>query len=340
MRYCLNLPIGGEAAHPRTLADFAATAENAGWDAVFVEDYIVYQNRQDLPAYDPWVALAAMAAATSRIRLGTMVTPLARRRPWKLARETVTLDHLSNGRLTLCVGVGDPLDFTYAAFAEETDVRARAAIVDEALEVLTGMWSGQPFSYHGHHFQVSEITCLPRPVQQPRIPIWIGGAYPNSGPLRRAARWDGAVLYPAAEPGSATDSEQPLTPPAGGRDPGLYRRPPDQPRAFRHHRRGTQTRAGPRPHSRADTPVRPGRRHMVQAHPAHSLQARPRECSHECSQGIRQGRTTEHCHRPSGQAGVRVTRTSRELVNDRSARGRCEPARACCVPDRVVIRGQ
>ena len=212
MRYCLNLPIGGEAAHPRTLADFAATAENAGWDAVFVEDYIVYQNRQDLPAYDPWVALAAMAAATSRIRLGTMVTPLARRRPWKLARETVTLDHLSNGRLTLCVGVGDPLDFTYAAFAEETDVRARAAIVDEALEVLTGMWSGQPFSYHGHHFQVSEITCLPRPVQQPRIPIWIGGAYPNSGPLRRAARWDGAVLYPAAEPGSATDSEQPLTP--------------------------------------------------------------------------------------------------------------------------------
>ena len=195
MRYCLNLPIGGEAAYPRTLADFAATAENAGWDAVFVEDYIVYQNRQDLPAYDPWVALAAMAAATSRIRLGTMVTPLARRRPWKLARETVTLDHLSNGRLTLCVGVGDPLDFTYAAFAEETDVRARAAIVDEALEVLTGMWSGQRTTHHGHHFQVSEITCLPRPVQQPRIPIWIGGAYPNSGPLRRAARWDGAVLY-------------------------------------------------------------------------------------------------------------------------------------------------
>ena len=84
--------------------------------------------------------------------------------------------------------------------------------MDEALDVLTGMWSGQPFSHHGHHFQVSEITCLPRPVQQPRIPIWIGGAYPNPSPLRRAARWDGAVLYPAAEPGSATDSEQPLTP--------------------------------------------------------------------------------------------------------------------------------
>jgi alkanesulfonate monooxygenase SsuD/methylene tetrahydromethanopterin reductase-like flavin-dependent oxidoreductase (luciferase family) len=212
VRYCLNLPIGGQAAHPRTLAGFAAVAEDAGWDAVFVEDYIVYQNRQDLPAYDPWVALAAMAVATSRIRLGTMVTPLARRRPWKLARETVTLDHLSDGRLTLCIGVGDPEDFTYAAFGEETDVRVRAGLVDEALEVLTGMWSGQPFSYHGTHFQVSEMTCLPRPVQQPRIPIWIGGAYPSSGPLRRAARWDGACLYPAVQPGSAKDSEEPLLP--------------------------------------------------------------------------------------------------------------------------------
>jgi alkanesulfonate monooxygenase SsuD/methylene tetrahydromethanopterin reductase-like flavin-dependent oxidoreductase (luciferase family) len=85
-------------------------------------------------------------------------------------------------------------------------------MVDEALEVLTGLWSGQPFFYQGTHFQVSEIICLPRPVQQPRIPIWIGGGFPNPGPLRRAARWDGAVLYPAAAPGSATDSEQPLTP--------------------------------------------------------------------------------------------------------------------------------
>jgi alkanesulfonate monooxygenase SsuD/methylene tetrahydromethanopterin reductase-like flavin-dependent oxidoreductase (luciferase family) len=211
VRYCLNLPIGGQAAHPRALTRLAVVAEEAGWDAVFVEDYIVYQNRQDIPAYDPWVALAAMATATSRIRLGTMVTPIARRRPWKLARETVTLDHLSNGRVTLCVGAGDPSDLTYAAFGEETRLRARAAMADEALEVLTGLWSGQPFSYHGTHFQVSEITCLPRPVQQPRIPIWIGGAFPNPGPLRRAARWDGAVLYPAAAPGSATDSERPLT---------------------------------------------------------------------------------------------------------------------------------
>jgi probable F420-dependent oxidoreductase len=208
----VNFPIGGQAAHPRTLADFAAAAEEAGWDAVFVEDYIVYQNRQDLPAYDPWVALAAMATATSRIRLGTMVTPVARRRPWKLAREAVTLDHLSGGRLTLGVGVGDPEDLTYAAFGEELDVRTRAGIADEALEVLTGLWSGQPYSYHGTHFQVSEVTCLPRPVQEPRIPIWVGGAYPNSRSLRRAARWDGACLYPVAEPGSAKGSDEPLLP--------------------------------------------------------------------------------------------------------------------------------
>lgn len=212
MRYCLNLPIGGHAAHPRTLAEFARAAEDAGWDAVFVEDYIVYQNRQDLPAYDPWVALAAMAVATSRIRLGTMVTPVARRRPWKLARETVTLDHLSGGRLILCVGVGDPEDVTYAAFGEETDARVRARIVDEALDVLAGLWSGKPFSYTGSHFRVSEVTCLPRPAQEPRIPVWIGGAFPARGPLRRAVRWDGACLYRAAGPGSAQDSEEPLLP--------------------------------------------------------------------------------------------------------------------------------
>jgi hypothetical protein len=210
VKYCLNLPIGGQAAHPSTLRDFAAVAEDAGWDAVFVEDYIVYQNHQDVPTYDPWVALAAMAVATSRIRLGTMVTPLARRRPWKLARETVTLDHLSEGRLILGAGVGDPDDFTYAAFGEQTDVALRAGIMDEALEVLTGMWSGQPFSYHGSHFRIGEITCLPQPIQQPRIPIWIGGAYPGLAPLRRAARWDGACLYPAIAPGSAKGSDEPL----------------------------------------------------------------------------------------------------------------------------------
>ncbi len=212
MRYCLNLPNGGACGDAHTLAEFAALAEEAGWDGVFLEDYIVYQSRQDMPTYDPWVALAAMAMRTERVRLGTMVTPLARRRPWVVAREAVTLDHLSGGRLVLGVGVGDSSDVSLTHFGEETDIRTHAAMLDEALDVLVGLWSGEPFSYVGKHYRVREVTCLPRPVQTPRIPIWIGGAYPNKGPVRRAARWDGACLYKATAVGSAEDSGEGLTP--------------------------------------------------------------------------------------------------------------------------------
>jgi alkanesulfonate monooxygenase SsuD/methylene tetrahydromethanopterin reductase-like flavin-dependent oxidoreductase (luciferase family) len=212
MRYCLNLPIGGTAAQPRRLAELAAVAEAAGWDAVFVEDYIVYQNQQDIPTFDPWVGLAAMALATSRIRLGTMVTPVPRRRPWKLAREAVTLDHLSGGRVVLGVGLGDSAEASFTAFEREADLRTRAGMTDEALEVLTGLWTGEPFAYEGRHYRVREVTCLPRPVQRPRIPIWVGGGYPNRGPVRRAARWDGAWLYRAAGVGATEDSGLGLSP--------------------------------------------------------------------------------------------------------------------------------
>jgi probable F420-dependent oxidoreductase len=210
MRYCINLPIGGAAADPSSLADLAALAESVGWDAVFVEDYIIYQNRQDLPTFDPWVALAAMAVRTSRIRLGTMVTTVARRRPWKLAREAVTLDHLSDGRLILGVGLGDSSDESLTCFGEETDIRTRASMVDEALEIITGLWTGDPVSYDGRHYRVREVACLPPPVQRPRIPIWIGGGYPNPALPRRAARWDGACPYKALDNGQ--DSEEPLAP--------------------------------------------------------------------------------------------------------------------------------
>jgi alkanesulfonate monooxygenase SsuD/methylene tetrahydromethanopterin reductase-like flavin-dependent oxidoreductase (luciferase family) len=219
----------------------AAVAEAAGWDAVLLEDYLVYQNRQDLPTYDPWVALTAMAMRTEHLRLGTEVTALARRRPWKLARETVTLDHLSNGRLILGVGLGVASDVDFAHFGEVTDNRQRAAQLDEALEVLVGLWSGQPFSYMGRYFQIAETTFLPRPLQTPRIPIWIGGGYPNPGALRRAARWDGACLYRAAAIGSARD---------------VGRLVPDDVRALRHlmsEARPNQTRfdivVGARPRS-------------------------------------------------------------------------------------------
>jgi alkanesulfonate monooxygenase SsuD/methylene tetrahydromethanopterin reductase-like flavin-dependent oxidoreductase (luciferase family) len=188
------------------LSELAVVAEDAGWDGVFLEDYLVYQNRQDIPTYDPWIALAAMALRTRHIRLGTEVTPLARRRPWKLARESVTLDHLSGRRLQLCVGLGVATDVDFAHFGEDQDNRRRAARLDEALNVLVGLWSAMPFSYTGQHFEIRETTFLPAPVQQPRIPIWVGGGYPNRGPLERAVRWDGACLYHAAAPGSSQDA--------------------------------------------------------------------------------------------------------------------------------------
>lgn len=142
---------------------------------------------------DPWVLLTAVALATERIRIGTMVTPVARRRRWKLARETVTVDRLSGGRLILGVGLGFPPDLDFAAFGEESDDRHRAEKLDEGLDVLTGLWSGEPFSYSGEHYQVLDAQFLPTPVQTPRIPIWVAQMYPYRGPLRRAARWDGLV---------------------------------------------------------------------------------------------------------------------------------------------------
>src|ERR1700682_3129160 len=195
MHFGLNLANGGPYAGPRTMADLAAVAEDSGWDGVFLEDYLVYQNKTGTPTYDPWVCLAAMAMRTERIRLGTTVTPLPRRRVAKLAAEAVTLDHLSGGRVTLGLGLGDAWDVALANPGEQTDTRTRAAMPDEGLDVLVGLWSGEPFSYSGRFFNVDNVTLLPRPVQTPRIPIWIGGQYPKSGPIRRAARWDGSCLF-------------------------------------------------------------------------------------------------------------------------------------------------
>src|SRR5215204_3308992 len=148
MRFGLNPGNGGPCADPRTMADLAAIAEEAGWDGVFLEDYVVYQNQAGMPTYDPWVCLAAMAMRTTRIRLGTTVTPLPRRRVAKLAAETVALDHLSGGRVTLGVGLGDAWDVALANLGEETNSRARGEMVDEGLEVLVGLWRGASSSPH------------------------------------------------------------------------------------------------------------------------------------------------------------------------------------------------
>src|SRR5262249_36676466 len=150
---------------------------------------------------DPWIALAAMAVGTSQVRLGTSVTPLNRRRPWKVAREAVALDHLSNGRFILGVGSGDAREAGFSRVNQVRDARERARILDEALDVILGLWSGESFSYQGHYFQVDDVTFLPTPLQQPRIPILVGGAWPLQGPALRAARYDGCCLYKRHGPG-------------------------------------------------------------------------------------------------------------------------------------------
>ncbi len=147
---------------------------------------------QRVPLVDPWIPLAAIAMHTERIRIGTTLTPVARRRPWKLARETVTLDHLSGGRLILTVGLGHPPDAHFAQFGEDLDAPVRAAKFGEGLDILVGLWQDKPFSYHGTYFRIEKSVFLPPPVQQPRIPSWVGGVWPNKAPFRRAARWDGA----------------------------------------------------------------------------------------------------------------------------------------------------
>jgi alkanesulfonate monooxygenase SsuD/methylene tetrahydromethanopterin reductase-like flavin-dependent oxidoreductase (luciferase family) len=192
MHYGLTLPITGVDGSLSHLVDLAQLAEDAGWNGVFLEDYIVYWAGDQYPLYDPWLTLAAMAMRTSRIRLGITITPLARRRPWKVAREAITLDHLSRGRLIVGVGLGDSHDKSFTGVSGEAlDPRVRAEMLDEGLEILTGLWTGQPFSYTGKHYQVREMTMLPVPLQQPRIPVWVGGFWPRQRPALRAARWDG-----------------------------------------------------------------------------------------------------------------------------------------------------
>lgn len=189
MRFAINLPAFNAFADARVLAELAHEAEEAGWDGFFLWDHL--QTLPNGPVADPWVVLSAIAMRTERIRIGTLVTPLPRRRPWKFARETVTLDRLSNGRLIVGVGIGGDWWNEYSAFGEPADDKTHGAMLDEALEVLVGLWSGEPFSYQGNYYTVRDVQFLPTPVQSPRIPIWVPSASQKKTPLRRAARWDG-----------------------------------------------------------------------------------------------------------------------------------------------------
>ncbi len=165
-------------------------AEQSGWDGVFIWDHVAYREL-GWPVADPQVAVAALAATTKHVRLGVLMLALPRRRPWKVARELASLDVLSAGRATFGAGLGSQALQEYEAFGEQGDAKVRAERLDEALEVVVGLWSGVPFTYQGKYYTVTNGQFLPRPVQQPRIPVWIAGRWPARRPFARAARWDG-----------------------------------------------------------------------------------------------------------------------------------------------------
>lgn len=174
-----------ELSEPALIAELAARAEDRAWDGFFLWDHVAYREPVRAVA-DPWVSLAAAAVATQRVVLGPLVTPVPRRRPHQLARETATLDRLSGGRLVLGVGIGSERtgEFDPERFGEEGDARARARLLDEGLDRLAAYWGGE--------FE-------PRPAQRPRIPVWVAARWPHRRPLRRAARWDG--VFPIDLPG-------------------------------------------------------------------------------------------------------------------------------------------
>lgn len=194
MRFAMYVPNFRTFGHVSTVVELARAAEAAGWDGFFLWDHLLpdHDGRHG-PVADPWIALTAVAGATSRLRIGALITPFPRRRPWKLARETVTLDHYSDGRLVVGAGIGGDWWREYSAVGQAFDDRTRGAMLDEGLDVLTGLWTGTPFSYQGAHYTLDQAHFLPTPRQVPRIPIWVGGVWPGTRPFRRAARWDGVI---------------------------------------------------------------------------------------------------------------------------------------------------
>ena len=209
MRFSVTFGAVGPGRDPRGLADLARMVEDCGWDGVFLEDYLVYQGDASLPAYDPWICLAAMATATSTIKLGTTVTPAPRRRPWKLAAEAVAVDHLSGGRLILGLGIGDPGDPFLSGVGEPSDPRVLAAMLDESLEIIDALWTGEPVHHQGAHYALDGAQLTARPVQRPRIPLWIGGNFLVPSVRRRILRWDGSSAYkgPTTAPQQITPAD-------------------------------------------------------------------------------------------------------------------------------------
>src|ERR1035437_10577636 len=199
MKFAIDLPNFGPYAGPHLTAEIAHEAEDSGWDAVWLWDHV--WRDEGVPYGDPWILLAAMALATKRVRIGPMVTPLPRRRPWTVAREAVTLDHLSGGRFTLGIGLGAPAK-EFTAFGEEADLKIRAAKLDEGLSIIEGLFTARPFNFQGEHYHLKDVEFLPGPLQQPRVPIWLASTWPVRAPIRRAGRfgWNRPLRRPPRGP--------------------------------------------------------------------------------------------------------------------------------------------
>lgn len=222
MRHGLVLPNWEAGADVPRLVDAAVVAEDAGWDGVFLADHLIFPPPleigapstvdQHLPMPDPWVTLSAVAARTSRIRLGTWITPLARRQPWQVARDLATLDRLSGGRVILGVGLGRRPD--YEQFGRSWDLSVIASMTDEALALVDLLWTGKRITHHGNHFRLTDVALLPTPVQRPRIPVVVGGLWPKKPAVRRGARWDGIMTHFPGDgvlPGDGLSPEQHAT---------------------------------------------------------------------------------------------------------------------------------
>jgi len=187
VRHAICLANIGTLSDPRLAVRLAGAAEASGWDGVFIWDHLAFV--WGPPSADPWTTLAAIASSTARVKLGTAVTPVARRRLQVLANEVATLDVLSGGRVVFGAGLGgSPSEF--ARFGEPTEEKVRASMLDEGLDVLHRLWSGEQVTHRGEHYTVEGVTLSPTPVQA-TLPIWIGGNRPAS--LRRASRWDGWI---------------------------------------------------------------------------------------------------------------------------------------------------
>lgn len=197
--YGIVLPNWSVGPDTEQLVEFAVAAEEAGWDGVFLADHLSfphaeYDGPDNMDFHDPWITMASIATRTDDITLASWVTPIPRRQPWQLARNLATLDRLSDGRVMLGTGLGN-IATNYTPFGRTDNERALGQRYDEALEVIDGLWSGDPFRYEGEYFTIDDAVLLPTPEQEPRIPIVAGGVWPNKKPIRRGARWDGIVPH-------------------------------------------------------------------------------------------------------------------------------------------------